>query len=134
MDFDTLLAQSDVLSLHCPLSDRTRGLIDLAAMKKMKSSAILINVARGPVVKEADLCTALKEKLIAGAGLDVLEKEPMVSDSPLLEFQDSSQLLITPHMAWATVRARQNIINLTAENILRWKGGTPINVVNAVKG
>ena len=130
VDFDTLLAQSDVLSLHCPLSDRTRGLIDLAAMKKMKPSAVLINVARGPVVKEADLCTALKENLIAAAGLDVLEKEPMVPDSPLLEFQDSSRLLITPHMAWASLEARTRVVTETCRNIESFLAGEPRNVVS----
>ena len=130
VDFDTLLAQSDVLSLHCPLSDRTRGLINLSAMKKMKSSAILINVARGPVVKEADLCTALREERIAAAGLDVLEKEPMVPDSPLLEFQDSSRLLITPHMAWASLEARTRVVTETCKNIEAFLAGEPRNVVS----
>lgn len=130
VDFDTLLARSDVLSLHCPLSDRTRGLIDLAALKKMKPSAILINVARGPVVKEADLCTALSENLIAAAGLDVLEKEPMVSDSPFLEFQDSSRLIITPHMAWASLEARTRVVTETCKNIEGFLAGEARNVVS----
>ena len=119
-----------MLSLHCPLSDRTRGLIDLSAMKKMKSSAILINVARGPVVKEADLCTALREERIAAAGLDVLEKEPMVPDSPLLEFQDSSRLLITPHMAWASLEARTRVVTETCKNIEAFLAEEPRNVVS----
>ena len=130
VDFDTLLARSDVLSLHCPLSDRTRGLIDLAALKKMKPSAILINVARGPVVKEADLCTALSENLIAAAGLDVLEKEPMVSDSPFLEFQDSSRLIITPPMAWASLEARTRVVTETCKNIEGFLAGEARNVVS----
>ena len=130
VDLPTLFSESDVISLHCPLSDRTRGLIDLAAFEKMKRTAVLINVARGPVVKEADLCTALREKLIAAAGLDVLEKEPMVPDSPLLEFQDSSQLLITPHMAWASLEARTRVVTETCRNIEAFLAGEPRNVVS----
>ena len=104
VDFDTLLAQSDVLSLHCPLSDRTRGLIDLAAMKKMKPSAVLINVARGPVVKEADLCTALKENLIAAAGAGCAGEGAYGSGQSASGVSGTAAgFLITPHMAWASL-------------------------------
>lgn len=130
VDFDTLLAQSDVLSLHCPLSDRTRDLIDLAAMKKMKKSAILINVARGPVVNNHDLYTALEAGEIAAAGLDVLEKEPISADNPLGKFMDSNRLLITPHMAWASMEARERCVQGTYLNIRNFLAGTPTNVVN----
>ena len=130
VDLDTLLAQSDVLSLHCPLSDRTRNLIDLAAMKKMKKSAVLINVARGPVVNSADLYTALTEGEIAAAGLDVLEKEPLAPDNPLSRFKDSNRLIITPHMAWAGVEARERCVDGVYRNIKNFLAGTPCNVVN----
>lgn len=130
VDFDRLLKESDVLSLHCPLSDRTRNLIDLAALKKMKKSAVLINVARGPVVNSADLYTALKEGEIAGAGLDVLEQEPIAADNPLGNFKDSGRLIITPHMAWASVEARERCVDGVYQNIKNFLAGTPSNVVN----
>ena len=130
VDLDTLLAESDVLSLHCPLSDRTRNLIDLAAMKKMKKSAVLINVARGPVVNSADLYTALTEGEIAAAGLDVLEKEPITAENPLSKFTDSNRLIITPHMAWACLEARERCVDGVYQNIKNFLAGTPSNVVN----
>lgn len=131
VDFDRLLGESDILSLHCPLSDRTRDLIDLAALRKMKKSAVLINVARGPVVNSADLYTALTEHEIAGAGLDVLEKEPIAADNPLGNFKDSSRLIITPHMAWASVEARERCVDSVYQNIKNFLAGTPSNVVNS---
>lgn len=130
VDLDTLLAESDVLSLHCPLSDRTRNLIDLTAMKKMKKSAVLINVARGPVVNSADLYTALTEGEIAAAGLDVLEKEPITAENPLGKFMDSNRLIITPHMAWAGVEARERCVDGVYQNIKNFLAGTPSNLVN----
>ncbi|MDE7013384.1 MAG: hydroxyacid dehydrogenase, partial [Kineothrix sp.] len=99
---DTLLQKSDFLSLHCPLSDKTRKLINLDALKKMKKSAILINVARGPVVDDEALYTALTENMIAGAGLDVTGTEPMQESNPLSRIMDSNKLIITPHLAWAS--------------------------------
>lgn len=131
VDFDTLLKETDILSLHCPLSDKTRNLIDLAALKKMKKSAVLINVARGPVVNGGDLYTALKDGEIAGAGLDVLEKEPMAPDNPLGKFTDSNRLLITPHLAWASVEARERCVDGVYQNIKSFLAGTPTNVVNS---
>lgn len=130
VDFDTLLKKSDVLSLHCPLSDRTRNLIDLAALKKMKKSAILINVARGPVVNTKDLYTALTEEEIAAAGLDVLEQEPITAENPLGRMMDSNRLLITPHLAWASVEARERCVDGAYQNIKNFLNGTPSNVVN----
>lgn len=117
VDFDTLLAESDVISLHCPLTDKTRGLMNLDAFKKMKKSAILVNVARGPVVDEQALYTALNEEMIAGAALDVLSKEPMREDNPLKDIQDSRKLIITPHMAWASVESRTRCIHEVGMNI-----------------
>lgn len=130
VDFDTLLARADILSLHCPLSDKTRNLIDLAAMKKMKKSAVLINVARGPVVNNEDLYTALTENEIAAAGLDVLEKEPIQPENPLGKFMDSNRLIITPHMAWASVEARERCVEGAYQNVKNFLAGKPANVVN----
>ena len=117
VDFDTLLKESDILSLHCPLTDKTRELMNLEAFKKMKSSAVLVNVARGPVINDADLCQALKEGMIAGAGLDVLSKEPMEKTNPLTEIMGTNKLLITPHMAWASVEARTRCMEEVYKNI-----------------
>lgn len=130
VDFDTLLARSDVLSLHCPLSDRTRNLMNLSAFRKMKSSAILINVARGPVVNDNDLYQALEEGMIAGAGLDVLGVEPMQKDNPLGQIQDSRKLIITPHMAWASVEARTRCIEEVYRNIESFFAGEKRNRVD----
>ena len=117
VDLDTLLKESDVLSIHCPLSDRTRNLINRDTLKLMKKSAILINVARGPVVNDADLAEALNNGTIAGAGIDVLGVEPMEKDNPLGLIKDSRKLLITPHMAWASVESRQRCFDEVLLNI-----------------
>lgn len=130
VDFDTLLAESDFLSLHCPLSDKTRNLIDLEALRKMKKSAILINVARGPVVNDEALYTALEEDYIAGAGLDVTSTEPMKSSNPLSRFMDSNKLIITPHLAWASIEARGRCVSETCKNIQAFLQGENRNVVN----
>lgn len=130
VDFDTLLAESDYLSLHCPLTDRTRDLIDKTALEKMKKSAILINVARGAVVNNRDLYEALQAGEIQAAGLDVLEKEPIAKDNPLGQFMDSDRLIITPHLAWASVEARIRCVEGVYENIEAFMKGAPIHVVN----
>ncbi len=117
VDFDTILRESDFLSLHCPLSNITRNLIDEKALSKMKKSAILINVARGPVVNGQALYEALENNVIAGAGLDVLEKEPIAKDNPLSKIMDSGKLIITPHLAWASVEARTRCVSMTYDNI-----------------
>lgn len=130
VSFDELLEKSDVLSLHCPLSDKTRNIINAAAFKKMKKTAYLINVARGPVINENDLYEALINNEIAGAGLDVLSVEPMVKDSPLLKLQDSKKLFITPHMAWASVEARKRCVSEVCLNIKAFQKGDNRNIVN----
>ena len=130
MYLDTLLKESDFLSLHCPLSDKTRNLIDLDALKKMKKTAILINVARGPVVNDADLYTALTEDIIAGAGLDVTGTEPMKDSNPLSKIMDSNKLIITPHLAWASIEARNRVVEETYKNIQAFYKGENRNVVN----
>lgn len=130
VEFDELLAQSDILSLHCPLSDRTRGLINKEAFAKMKKSAVLVNVARGPVVDTQALYEALTQGQIAAAGLDVLEKEPISRDNPLNEIKDSTKLIITPHMAWASTEARERLVDEVVKNIQAFLDGEERNIVN----
>lgn len=130
VDFDTLLGESDFLSLHCPLSGRTRNLVNLDALKKMKESAILINVARGPVVNDEDLYTALTQDYIAGAGLDVTGTEPMKDSNPLSRIMDSNKLIITPHLAWASNEARNRCVSETCKNIEAFLRGEDRNIVN----
>lgn len=130
VDLDTLLHTSDLLSLHCPLTDRTRNLIDKDAFEKMKNTAILINVARGPVVNTQDLYEALVNEKIMAAGLDVLEQEPMALSNPLSRIKDSTKLIITPHMSWASVESRTRLIVEVAKNIQAFLDGTDRNVIS----
>lgn len=130
VEFDTLLQESDILSLHCPLSDWTRGLINKDALSKMKETAILVNVARGPVVDTQALYDALVTDQIAGAGLDVLEQEPMAKDNPLAQIKDSTKLIITPHMAWASLESRTRLVDEVVKNIEAFLAGENRNVVN----
>lgn len=129
VDFDTFLAQSDVISLHCPLSDRTRNIMNAGAFEKMKESAILINVARGAVVDTQALCEALKARKIRGAGIDVFEKEPMAVDNPLKEIKDTGVLQLTPHMAWGSIEARGRCVTETCKNIAAFLNGQERNLV-----
>ena len=130
VDKDTLLKESDFLSLHCPLSDLSRNFIDKEALRKMKKTAVLINVARGPVVNNADLYEALVAGEIQAAGLDVLEKEPLELSNPLSKLKDSNKLIITPHLAWASVEARTRCVQGVYENIKAFMRGENRNVVN----
>lgn len=129
VDKDTLLRESDLLSLHCPLNENTKYFIDAQALHKMKKSAVLINVARGAVVNNEDLYAALMEEEIAGAGLDVLEQEPITPENPLSRLMDSNRLIITPHMAWASNEARQRVVEEVYENIEAFLHGEERNVV-----
>lgn len=131
VDKDTLLRESDFLSLHCPLSDLTRDFIDKEALRKMKKTAVLVNVARGPVVNNADLYDALMNGEIMAAGLDVLEKEPLPLSNPLSKIKDSNRLIITPHLAWASVEARFRCVNEAYLNAKAFLNGEPRNIVNA---
>jgi glycerate dehydrogenase len=131
VDRDTLLAESDFLSLHCPLSELSRNFIDKEALKKMKRTAILINVARGPVVDNTALYEALEAGKIQAAGLDVLEKEPITPENPLSRITDSNKLIITPHLAWASVEARTRCVEGVYENIRTFQQGIDRNIVNA---
>jgi len=130
VDKDTLLAECDFLSLHCPLSDLSRNFIDAEALKKMKKSAVLINVARGPVVNNTDLYEALVNGEIMAAGLDVLEHEPIELTNPLSKIMDSNMLIVTPHLAWASIEARTRCVEGAYNNIKAYIAGTPTNVVN----
>lgn len=112
VDFDTLLSTSDVISIHAPLDEHTIHLMDKETFDKMKTNAVLINVGRGPIIVEQDLMDALEQGQIAGAALDVLDAEPMAEDSPFKNFKDSGRLLITPHIAWASVEARTRLMDI----------------------
>lgn len=122
VSFDEILAQSDILSVHAPLDENTRGLFDKAAFEKMKSTSIFINVGRGPIVDERALADALTEGQIASAGLDVLSVEPMVESNPLRAIKDSEKLIITPHIAWASVEARTRLMQIIAGQIKEYFG------------
>lgn len=132
VDKDTLLAESDILSLHCPLSDLSRNFIDKEALQKMKKTAVLINVARGPVVNNSDLYEGLTAGDIMAAGLDVLEKEPLERSNPLSKLKDSNQLIITPHLAWGSVEARVRCVEETYKNIEAFLRGEDRNIVNSI--
>lgn len=127
VDLDTLFAQSDVVSLHCPLTAENAGLVSSARLAAMKKSALLINTSRGPLVNEADLAAALDAGQIAGAGLDVLAVEPPRADNPLLA---AKNCYITPHIAWATRAARQRLMQIAVDNLRSFLDGRPVNVVN----
>lgn len=120
-----VLAQADVVSLHCPLTESTRDLIDAAALAAMKPGAFLINTARGGIVDEAALAQALRSGHLGGAGVDVLLSEPPRHGNPLLA-DDIPNLILTPHNAWASRQARQRLVDQTAENLLAWRVGAPI--------
>ena len=117
VDFDTLLETSDIISVHAPLTPETEGLMNADAFAKMKETAIFLNLGRGAIVVEQDLATALNDNQIAAAGLDVLSEEPMNPNSPFLPIKDSKRLLITPHIAWASVEARSNLMDIIYHQI-----------------
>ena len=122
VDFDTLLSESDILSIHAPLNEYTEGIMDAEAFRKMKSSAILLNLGRGPIINESDLAAALNAGEISAAGLDVLCAEPMSKENPLLDVHDKDRLFITPHIAWATVEARQRLMKIIEGQIREFFG------------
>jgi glycerate dehydrogenase len=117
VDFDTLLTESDIISVHAPLDANTEGLMNGAAFAKMKPTAFFLNLGRGPIVVEADLADAIEQGKIAGAGLDVLCVEPMSADNPLRRIKDSDRLIITPHIAWASVEARTRLMKIIEQQI-----------------
>ncbi len=127
--FDELICKADVLSIHCPLTEESRGLIDRAVMQAMKPDALLVNTARGGIINERDLAACLREGLIAGAGVDTLGQEPPSPDHPLLA-HDIPNLIVTPHNAWASNTARQSAMDQLAEVIRAYAAGAPLNKVN----
>ncbi len=131
VDWDALLAESDIISIHAPLNAATEKLVDGEALRKMKDSAVLLNLGRGPIIDQVALAEALQKGEIAGAGLDVLEQEPMSQEDPLLQIQDSTKLIVTPHIAWATCEARKRCADEVYENIISWQKGERRNVVTA---
>ncbi|MEN3275797.1 MAG: glycerate dehydrogenase [Massilia sp.] len=128
LDLDTLLATSDVVSLHLPLNEQTRHMIGARELGIMKPTALLVNTARGGLVDEAALAEALMRRTIGGAGFDVLSKEPPAPDNPLLGLR-LPNFILTPHVAWASAGAMQTLADMLVENIEAWEAGRPINVV-----
>ena len=124
---DELFRRADVVTLHCPLGDATRGLVNRARLASMRPTALLLNAGRGPLVDEADLADALQRGVIAGAALDVLSQEPPLADNPLL---GAPRCVITPHNAWLTLAARRRAMQITAQNVRGILQGAPQNVVN----
>ena len=128
VDLDTLLAQSDVIALHCPLFPDTEGIINKENIAKMKDGVILINNSRGPLVVEQDLADALNTGKVAAAGLDVVSTEPVRGDNPLLK---AKNCIITPHISWAPKESRQRIMDCAYDNLKAYAEGKPVNVVNS---
>ena len=127
--FDELLTRSDVISIHAPLNEATKGIMNLEAFQKMKQTAVLINVGRGPIVVEKDLVRAIEDCMIAAAGLDVYEVEPLPKDSPLLQVRNRDRLMLTPHVAWGSVEARTRLVEDICKSIQAFLDGTPRSVV-----
>ena len=130
MELDTLFAECDVISLHCPLTPETKELVNASRLKLMKPTAILINTGRGPLVNEQDLADALNQGVIAAAGLDVLSVEPSTADNPLLS---AKNCFITPHIAWATKEARTRLMDIAVNNLKSYHKGDIINNVAKLK-
>ena len=128
VELDTLLATSDVIALHCPLFPETQGIIDRAAIAKMKDGVIILNNSRGPLIVEQDLADALDSGKVAAAGLDVVSTEPIRGDNPLLK---AKNCIITPHISWAAREPRQRIMDMAVENLKAFLGGGAVNVVNS---
>ncbi len=127
VSFEELLKQSDVISLHCPLFDSTKGIINAENIQKMKDGVMIINTARGPLIVEEDLADALNSGKVAGAALDVLFQEPPSMDNPLMK---AKNCIITPHIAWASQEARQRLMSIAIKNLEGFLQGKPHNIVN----
>lgn len=130
VSFDELLSKSDIISIHAPLSKNTLGLLDYEALCKMKNSSILVNMGRGPIVVEEDLARAIDENKIRGAALDVFEVEPIKINSPLLTMKNKDKIILSPHIAWASVEARERLFNEVIENIIAFYNGEIRNRVD----
>lgn len=127
--WDEVLATADIITLHSPLTPATRGMISLAEFRQMTRRPLLINTARGGLVVEADLVRALDEGLIAGAGFDVAEGEPPAADSPMMQIAGRENVILTPHVAWASDEAQQALADQLVDNIERWQEGAAVNLV-----
>ena len=127
VSLDELLANSDYITLHCPLNDQTKHMINKETIAKMKPNAVIVNTGRGSLINEADLCEALAANRIAGAGLDVQEVEPPAEDSPLYTLDN---VIITPHMGWKGLETRQRLVGIIRDNVQAFFKGEPINVVS----
>ena len=127
VSFETLMSESDYISLHCPLNDKTKYMIDKKAISLMKPTAFIINTGRGALINEADLVEALQNKAIGGAGLDVQEVEPPAEDSPLYTLEN---VIITPHMGWKGFETRQRLVGIISDDIHGFFEGKPVNVVS----
>lgn len=130
VSFDDLLSKSDIISIHAPLNENTLGLINYEALCKMKNSAVLVNMGRGPIVVEEDLAIAIDEDRIRGAALDVFEVEPIKINSPLLTMKNKDRIILSPHIAWASVEARERLFNEVVENITAFYNGEIRNRVD----
>ncbi len=127
-DFDTLLHESDIVTIHCPLTASTKNLFNEESFNKMKKGSYLVNTARGAIVDETALVNAVKSNHLSGAGIDVLDIEPMNSDCKLLNVEN---ICITPHVAWASIETRKRLLKIVEENISNFLNGTPQNVVKS---
>lgn len=130
VDFETLLKSSDIITIHAPLNEQTKYLFDEKALRQMKKDAYLINVGRGGIVKEEALVKVLNEGHLAGVGLDVFEHEPLLEDDMIYQIQDMDKVILTPHIAWGSIEARQRCVNEVYENILAFLKGEKRNIVN----
>lgn len=129
VELDELFRESDVISLHCPLLDKTKGIIDRSSIEKMKNGVIIINTSRGSLVVEEDLADALDRGKVYAAGVDVVSIEPIVGNNPLLQ---AKNIFITPHIAWAPIESRARLLEMAINNLAAFLEGSPINVVNNV--
>ena len=125
---DELYKRSDVISLHCPLFESTKGMINKSSIANMKDGVMIINTSRGPLIIEEDLTSALNSGKIAGAALDVVSVEPIKEDNPILKAQN---IIITPHIAWAPKESRERLMNIAVDNLRQYLAGTAVNVVNS---
>ena len=128
-DLDELLAQSDVITLHCPLFPDTEGIINRESISRMKDGVLIINDARGPLIVEEDLKDALVSGKVGGAAVDVVSSEPIKADNPLL---NAPNIIITPHIAWAPKESRERLMQIAADNLKAFLAGSPVNVVNGL--